>query len=468
LRFDDVFFLFQFLPSILALYFLARAADTERPVVARWAGRVALAIVLAGGLWLVQRTSVGGLLIAFAAAILVMAATIERLRARPDARVLTLGVLITATAISAGVLVYTRSRMTGPAFALSGVVVLICHGLAYVTDVYRGQASTRQPLESALYLIQFPVLPAGPLIRFRDFSANLPKLATVVGLGSFTYGVRRVIIGLVKVVLVAGTLAEPVDAIMALAPARLSASVAWLAALCVSLSYYFWLSGYADIAIGLGRMLGFRYPENFRRPYTADSVREFWRRWSVTSITWLRDYLSLPIAGRDVPTPRLFINIVIGFTLLGLWHGGGQTVWIWALYSGAWLALEAVTLSHVIERLPRAIRHVYVLTVVVFGWVILRGDTPAALWEIVKAMAGLAGGRTAYTASRYLTWPVEIALFVAIIGAGPLVPWISRWRVTLDATTAAVVMMISAFSLFAWRLAALAREAIRTFRPRRS
>ena len=147
----------------------------------------------------------------------------------------------------------------------------------------------------------------------------------------------------------------PVDAIYKLRPPQLSADAAWLAALCFSLQLYFQFSGYADIAIGLGRMLGLRYPENFHRPYLADSVREFWRRWHVTSITWLRDYLAFPIAGRDAPTLRLFPSILIAFLLLGLWYGGGWTVTLWAVYSGAFLAFEAVGFGATISRWPTSL-----------------------------------------------------------------------------------------------------------------
>src|SRR6185295_5365724 len=157
-------------------------------------------------------------------------------------------------------------------------------------------------------------------------------------------------------------------------------------------------------AIGLGRMIGLRYPENFHRPYLADSMREFWRRWHVTSITWLRDYLAFPMAGRDAPTLRLFPSIITGFALLGFWYGGGWTVALWAAYSSAFLAFEAVGFGSSISVWPKALRHL--------------------------------------TIARYLTTQVWIALIVAVVGAGPLIPWLSRWRVSVDAVTAAIVMMI--------------------------
>jgi alginate O-acetyltransferase complex protein AlgI len=299
-----------------------------------------------------------------------------------------------------------------------------------------------------LYLVQFPLMLAGPIVRYRDFSSQHSGLT--VSLGGFTYGMRRLTIGLVKVVLVAGTLALPTDAIFALPAPKLSADAAWLGAVCYSLQLYYQFSGCSDMAIGLGRMLGIRYPENFRRPYTADSVREFWRRWNITLMTWLRDYLRLPIAERDDPTPRLYANIVFGFCFVGLWHGGGRGVVIWSLYSGMWLALEAVGLGARVGQLPAFVRHVYLLAVVMIGWVILRADTPSGALAFLQTMAGLKGlhGRTA---QHYFTLPMGIALGAAIVGAGPMVPAISRWRVSLDAAAVSALMMLAATGFFLWR-----------------
>jgi alginate O-acetyltransferase complex protein AlgI len=212
------------------------------------------------------------------------------------------------------------------------LVVIACHTIACGADVYRGTTSVRRPSALALYLLQFPLLAGGPLVRFGEFSSQLAR--RTVGMAAFAYGVRRVVTGLVKLFLIADVLDGPVDRIFALPPAKMSADAAWFGAACVALQIYFRFSGYADIAIGLGRMLGFRYPENFRRPFTADSLREFWRRWNVTLITWLRDYLSLPIAGQDRPTPRLYLNIVAGFCLVALWHRMGWNALLCGVYFG--------------------------------------------------------------------------------------------------------------------------------------
>lgn len=450
MRFESWAFLFEFLPVLLAIFFLVRGLALLLRQSAKTITRLSLIVLIAGSLWVVLHIEFGWLLAAMLACSLVTAMGIERIqRQTPDSPLAAGLAALTVTGIVV-VFVVARWQMDGRTFAFAGVTVLACHAIAFVFDVYRREANTRDPLASALYLLQFPVLPAGPLVRSRDFAQQHLRLVDFVSLGGFTYGMRRLVIGVVKITLVGGTLAVPVDAIVGLPAARLSTEAAWLLAVCYALELYFVLAGYADIAIGIGRMFGLRYPENFRRPYVADSIREFWRRWHITAITWLRDYLSLPIAGRDAPTPRLFLNIVLAFCLLGLWQGGGTTVLLWAAYSGGWLALEAIGLGARMERLPRIVRHSYVLLVVLVGFVLLRAESAAQAWLLLKAMVGIEP-LTAQPVGRYLTWQVWTALFVAIVGAGPLVPWISRWRVTLDAATAAIVMMTTALSLLLWR-----------------
>jgi alginate O-acetyltransferase complex protein AlgI len=448
LRFDDPVFIFQFLPAFVATYYLVVAADGLHPRVSGFGARGAIAILLIGSVWLLSRSPVGLLLLGGVLVTIVLAAIIQRTRASSVliSRVcaaLSIGVSIVVFAIA-------RAKLGGNAFAFAGVAVLACHEVAFVVDVYRGRAIATNPAVAALYIVQFPLLPAGPLLRYQDISRHWRQVDHAIGLGAFTYGMRRLITGLVKVVAIAGTLATPADAIFKLPPSKLSADAAWLAAICFSLQLYFQFSGYADMAIGLGRMLGLRYPENFHRPYLADSVREFWRRWHVTSITWLRDYIAFPMAGRDTPTLRLFPNIVAGFVLLGLWYGAGSTVAVWAAYSSAFLAVEALGFGPRLARWAAPFQHVYVLLVVTIGWVILRADSAAAATTMLQAMIGL-DGVGQLTAGPYLTVQVWIALIVGIVGAGPLIPWISRWRVSVDAVTAAAVMMVSSVSLFLWR-----------------
>jgi alginate O-acetyltransferase complex protein AlgI len=416
-RFDDPRFLFLFLPLVLAAYFLVLSVASLFPRLTRWTWAASTVVLVAASVYFI----------------------VENARAWRDGSIRTLVPV--------------------------GAAVIVCHAIALAVDVYRREVALRQPLTAFLYLVQFPVLAAGPLIRYGDFAEQ--HAHRIVGLGAFTYGVRRFVIGVVKVVVVAGTLSVPADKIFALPAARLATDLAWFAALCVSLQIYFQFSGLSDMGVGLGRMFGYKYPDNFRRPYTADSVREFWRRWNVTVITWLRDYLYLPIVGRDSPTARQYLNVVAGFCLLGLWHGGGRTIFVWALYSGFWLALEAIGFGALLARLPAVLRHFYLLAVIVPGWVILRSGTLDVAGLFLKTMAGLTEPATPPPPIRlYLTTQVWFALGLAIIGAGPMVRAISRWRVSLDVAAASLLMMATATAVFIWQGAAIVLSSLRPTRPR--
>lgn len=457
MHFDDPVFLFAFLPALFAVYYTVIAAEGLHPRLAGVGTKTGVVILIAGSLWFLTQGPLAWLLIGSAFLTILLGAVGEQTRiANEFASRCALALAMTA---AVAMFAIARAMVSGSVFELAGISVLACQEVAFILDIHAGRATTANPATAWLYLVQFPVLPAGPLIRFQDIDRRWRTLSDAISLGSFTYGMRRLITGLIKVIGIAATLAVPVDVIYKLPASQLSADAAWFAALCFSLQLYFLFSGYADMAIGLGRMLGLRYPENFHRPYLADSMREFWRRWHVTSITWLRDYLAFPMAGRDAPTLRLLPTIVTGFALLGFWYGGGWTVAVWAAYSSAFLAFEAVGLGARISFWPRPIRHLYVLVVVTVGWVILRADSVAAAGTMLQTMVGLSGLRH-LTAGRFLTWPVWIALIIAIIGAGPLIPWLSRWRVSVDALTAAMVMMISSVSLFLWRGASLILTAI--------
>jgi alginate O-acetyltransferase complex protein AlgI len=448
MTFDDPVFLLEFLPAFLALYYAAIAVEGLHPRFAGHGAKAALIVLLGGSLWFLAQGPVAGLLIGSAFITILLTAVGEQTQASNP--ILSRSALALAMTLTVAMFAIARSTVHGSAFELAGIAVLTCHALAFILDVHAGRATTANPVTAWLYLVQFPVLPAGPVVRFQDIDRRWHKLSETISLGAFTYGTRRLITGLVKVIGIAATLAVPVDAIYRLPPSRLTLDAAWFAAFCFALQLYFLFSGYADMAIGLGRMLGLRYPENFHRPYLADSVREFWRRWHVTSITWLRDYLAFPMAGRDSPTWALLPSILTGFALLGFWYGGGWTVPIWAAYSSAFLAFEAVGFGRRIAFWPAPLRHFYVLIVVMVSWAILRSETVGTAATMVATLFGLRGlGHL--TITNYLTWPVWIALVVAIIGAGPLIPWLSRWRVSVDALTASLVMMGTSVFVFVWR-----------------
>jgi alginate O-acetyltransferase complex protein AlgI len=211
-------------------------------------------------------------------------------------------------------------------------------------------------------------------------------------------------------------------------PGQLSAAHAWLGISCYTLQIYFDFSGYSDMAIGLGRMFGFRFPENFRWPYVAETVQEFWRRWHMSLSTWFRDYLYLPLGGNRVSPARTYVNLVIVFFLCGLWHGASWTFIIWGLFHGTFLVAERLGLANRIMRLWPPLRHLYLLVVVQVGWVFFRADTLTGAAAFLKAMVGLGPALpTAYTVAWYLTPELWLALLAGVIGSTPIVPACGRW-----------------------------------------
>jgi alginate O-acetyltransferase complex protein AlgI len=259
-----------------------------------------------------------------------------------------------------------------------GISFFSFHAVSYVVDVYRRlSAARRNPLEVVLYFVFFPQLIAGPIIRYRDVAEQLS--ARVVRLDDLAYGTRRFVVGLAKKILIADTLAGPVDRIFATSPAELSTPAAWFGLMAYALQIYFDFSGYSDMAIGLARMFGFRFLENFNFPYVAGSIREFWRRWNISLSRWMRDYLYIPLGGNRVAAWRVYVNLFIVFFLCGLWHGAKWTFVVWGLIHGLFMVLERIGLMRRITGLP-VIRHVYALSVICFAWVFFRADSfPYAL-----------------------------------------------------------------------------------------
>ena len=293
-------------------------------------------------------------------------------------------------------------------------------------------------------------------MRYSEFSGQLARRN--VGMAAFAYGVRRVVTGLVKLFLIADVLGAGGRWTFGLPVVKTTADAAWFAAACFALEVYFRFSGYADIAIGLGRMLGFRYPENFRRPFTADSLREFWRRWNVTLITWLRDYLRC--RRRPGPAdPAAFTS-----TSCSAPAGDCGTPWLVGDRLRRLLRLSPRHRRHRIPRCHSAMassaapplrpRHRH-----------CRMDAAARREPgggvVLRIRDGGASGAPGSTVGAYLTPMMWLALTLAFIGAGPLVPWIGRWRVSVDAGTTSLLMMLAATGVFIWRPVAIVIQAIR-------
>jgi alginate O-acetyltransferase complex protein AlgI len=300
-----------------------------------------------------------------------------------------------------------------------GISFFTFHALSYVVDVYRRKCpAARNPSDVALYIFFFPQLIAGPILRW---SAIAPQLAhRSVTRENFAEGIRRFSGGLAKKMIVANVVAVPADQIFALSGDLMTPAIAWLGVLCYTLQIYFDFSGYSDMAVGLGKMFGFVFLENFNFPYTAQSIREFWQRWHISLSTWFRDYLYIPLGGNRCSKWRNHLNLVMVFFLCGLWHGASWTFVIWGLYHGMFLVLERTRFGEFLHRLPRPVRHGYALLCVVFGWVLFRAESLPQAIHLMKSMFGLGGQVSASEpVARFLSHQVQWALGLGIIFSMP-------------------------------------------------
>jgi len=326
---------------------------------------------------------------------------------------------------------------------------------------------------------------AGPIIRYRDLADQLARRSVTID--DFAYGVRRFVIGLAKKMLIANVVAETADRIFAMPAAQLSTAHAWLGLVCYTFQIYFDFSGYSDMAIGLGRMFGFRFPENFRWPYVARSVQDFWRRWHLSLSTWFRDYLYIPLGGNRVSRGRQYRNLVTVFFLCGLWHGASWNFVIWGLWHGVFLVIERVMAGGARrtrreERIPAQTAaiasrsgplywpiwpHLYTMLVVMIGWVFFRADTLAGAIAFLRAMAG--GGATAptpYTVGWYLTPELWLVLAAAAVGSTPWVPLAARRLESRPRSVPPLALsIVNTAALAALLVASLTHVAARTYNP---
>lgn len=320
-----------------------------------------------------------------------------------------------------------------PAVALPvGISFFTFQAMSYLLDVKRGDArSARNPFDLALYIALFPQLVAGPIVRFSTIAEQIRdrKIAPE----DVEYGARRFIVGLAKKVLVANAVAGPVDQIFGIPPDQLSPSLVWTASLLYTIQIYFDFSGYSDMAIGLGRIFGFRFDENFNYPYISRSITEFWRRWHISLSTWFRDYLYIPLGGNRRGAFRTYVNLAIVFLLCGLWHGASWLFVAWGAYQGVFLIIERLGLGSILRRAPRLIQHAYAMVVVVVGWAIFRvatgpnqsSDGVSLLATCLKAMIGLHQPAINRSILEFVEPMAAIAVIVGSVGSLPLLPWIS-------------------------------------------
>ncbi len=321
-----------------------------------------------------------------------------------------------------------------------GISFFTFQGISYLIDIHRGDIKAQPDLlKFAMYKTMFPQLIAGPIVRYRDIMDEINDRS--VSFARWRQGIEIFVVGLAQKVIIANTVSSPADQIFNLPGMQLTTGVAWLGAVCYAIQIFFDFAGYTNMAIGLGHLMGFTLPRNFDRPYTAQSVTEFWRRWHITLSRWFRDYLYIPLGGNRHGGLRTYVNLLAVFLLCGAWHGARWNFVVWGLYHGLFLVAERAVSPMLPGPIWRPLRHLYLLLTVLVGWVLFRADTLGEASTMLQAMAGV--GRAVANASsapRYASNSVAAAMFVATLLI--IAPPLAYWRSVLDRILPATVCRI--------------------------
>ena len=427
--FSSLVFLWFFLPAAVFLYYLAPGRNAKNIVL------FAASLIFYG--W-------GGpryLLLVLLTALLCYAAglCLDAAGERTALKKLSVGVFVLITLGILGYFKYynffaaTAGRLAGKElFPLRDIVLPLgisfytFQAISYVVDVYRGKSPAQKNLfHMALYLFLFPQILSGPIIKYHQVAGQLTNRNETISMQF--YGIKRFVYGLAKKVLLANTFGQSVDYIMGGPSGQMGTLTAWLAVILYTLQIYYDFSGYSDMAIGLGRIFGFYYEENFNYPYLSSSITEFWRRWHISLSTWFRDYLYIPLGGNRKGLGRTCVNLFIVFLATGLWHGASMTFIIWGIYHGLFILSERLWLKKVLDRNPvKFLNHLYAMVVVVFGWLLFRAPSMTYAIDLAKAMIRPSKGL--WNAGLFANNKI---LFLAVLGillCGPVQALFPRFR----------------------------------------
>ena len=301
--------------------------------------------------------------------------------------------------------------------------------LSYIIDLYRGKYKAQHNIINlALYISFFPQLIAGPIVKYIDIEDQINN--RVESFEKFSMGARRFIYGLAKKVIIANTLAIPVDRIYSMDKTSLTGGIIWLVSIMYTFQIYYDFSGYSDMAIGLGKMFGFEFMENFNYPYMATSIQDFWRRWHISLSTWFKEYLYIPLGGNKKGNIRTYINLIIVFFVTGLWHGAGFTFIAWGLYHGFFSIIERLGLRKILAK-NNTIGMLYAFLIANFGWVLFRADTISQALSFVKRML-IPWKYTVemFVWQDYVPYISVFCLFIGIVGCGPIQKVLNKVRIT--------------------------------------
>ncbi len=438
--FSSTVFLFCFLPVTIIGYFIVKN-PTYRNTWLLLMSLVFFGWSQPGYLWII----IASIIVNYTSAYV-----ISYSKSRPKKHIPTGFILFIAVTVNLLLLFYYKyldfliqsvNDLAHTDFALKNIVLPIgisfftFQGMSYVIDVYRGDVAVQKnPLKVALYIVLFPQLIAGPIVRYIDIENEINSRQNT--LDDFTSGITRFVIGLGKKAIIANTMAEVVDSVWNAGVTNNTVAIAWIGSIAYSLQIFYDFSGYSDMAIGIGRIFGFHFIENFNRPYISKSITEFWRRWHISLSTWFRDYVYIPLGGNR---KHLYRNLGIVFLLTGLWHGASWHFVIWGIWNGLFMLIErrfrkkpgstASTVQNPTTTgtkvaaatdstgtLKKLLGHIYALFIINLGWVVFRADTFTLALKYIGTMFGIGVSATpGFTVMWYINNWVLFVLLLAII-----------------------------------------------------
>ncbi|MBO5325807.1 MAG: MBOAT family protein [Lachnospiraceae bacterium] len=414
--FSGIPFLYYFLPVVLLLYFIAPKCLKNTVLL------IASLFFYAWGEPKIVLIMIASILAGYVSGLL-----IEAFRRKKTAKI----VMIVSVVLQLGCLVYFKymdffignfNKVFGTEIPLLkialpvGISFYTFQILSYTVDIYRGEKAQKNPINLATYIAMFPQLIAGPIVRYKDIASELPvRRFTTEDVAS---GIRRFVFGLAKKVLLANQLGELCD-IFRMSQEK-SVLFYWLYAVAFALHIYFDFSGYSDMAIGLGRIFGFHFVENFNYPFISGSVTEFWRRWHISLGSWFRDYVYIPLGGNRVPKWRWFMNIFIVWMLTGFWHGAAWNFIIWGLFFAVLLVFEKLCFLKVLEK-HKILGHFYVILAVLISFVIFNASDMSGAFSDIGGMFGFAKVPFVTTETLYYLRSYAVILILALIGSTPFI-----------------------------------------------
>lgn len=439
--FSSLNFLFLFFPAVLAVYFLVpfRAKNAVLLLASiffyAWGEPVYVILMMLN------------ILLNYVTGLQMEAARDPRKRKLQLAAGVAVNLLLLGFFKYSGFLVGIIGSVTGISIAWKepglpiGISFYTFQALSYVIDVYRGRVKVQHNLvDFAAYITMFPQLVAGPIVTYSQIETQLTsRRITLAGCGA---GLERLVLGLSKKVILANHLGLLHTQIQAMT--ERSILLAWLGAVAYTLQIYFDFSGYSDMAIGMGKILGFQFPENFDFPYLADSITSFWRKWHMTLSGWFRDYLYIPLGGNRRSAPRHILNLMIVWFLTGLWHGAGWNFVLWGVYYGILLVLEKYVLTPFLGKAPGVIRHIYTLFLVNLGWVLFSNTGFGQMTAYLGDMFGAGAGGFADGAFLYYLKSNLILLILSIIACSPILRKLLN-KISRRSSIAALVICLLLF-----------------------